>query len=337
YTLRLLNLFTAPWRARAGVVAILALISIIVTSVWRVSLRIKYETWRIWHDVFSVIIMGLALYHILNVNYYTAVPLQRVLWIVMAVLWGSVLLYIRVIKPWTLLQRPYQVVEVIKERGKTWTLVIEPVGHEGLDFRASQVAWLSIGHSPFLIKEHPFSFASSAEALGCLAFSIKELGDFTSGIGDLPVGTPVYVDGPYGTFDVFEHASTSYVFIAGGIGSAPIMSMLRTLADRDFQGPVHFFYGNPSWEEIIFREELEELEERLDLEVIHVLDNPPEGWEGETGFINREVLERHTACGDETCTYFICGPLPMIEAMEKALDAMGVPRQRVYSERYKMA
>jgi predicted ferric reductase len=337
YTLRLLNLFSAPWRARAGTVAMLALILLIITSVRRVALGIDYEAWHIWHDVFSLIIMGLALYHIFEVDYYTAVPLQRGLWVVMAVLWSGMLLYIRVIKPWMLLKRPYKVVDMVEERGNTWSLVLEPEGHEGLTFRAGQVAWLSIGHSPFHIEQHPFSFSSSAEDKERFAFAIKELGDFTDNIGDLALGTTVYVDGPYGTFDLFHHHGTSYVFIAGGIGSAPVMSMLRTLADRDFSHSLKFFYGNPTWDDVIFREELAELETRLDLEVIHVLENPPEDWDGEAGFITQEVLERHTSCEDRTCTYFICGPLPMIEAVENALEAMGASRQRMYSENYEMA
>lgn len=337
YTLRLLNLFSAPWRARAGVVAILALILLIITSVRRVALGIGYEVWHIWHDIFSVVIAGLALYHIFNVDYYTSVPLQRGLWIVMGVLWGGMLLYIRVIRPWILLQRPYKVVEVIEERGATWSLVLEPVGHEGLTFRAGQVAWLSIGHSPFHIEQHPFSFSSSAENAERFAFAIKELGDFTDEIGDVPVGTTVYVDGPYGTFDLFHHEGTSYVFIAGGIGSAPVMSMLRTLADRNASRPLQFIYGNTTWEGVIFREELERLEQQLNLEVVHVLEKPSEDWEGEAGFITKDVLKRRTCCQDRTCTYFICGPLPMIELVEGALEEMGVPRQRIYSENYEMA
>ncbi|MFO7741549.1 MAG: ferric reductase-like transmembrane domain-containing protein [Anaerolineae bacterium] len=345
YTLQLLNVFTAPWRARAGVASVVILLVLVLTSVRRLALGLNYESWRTLHDAFSVGVIGFALYHILNVNYYTSVPVQRGLVIALAVIWGAMIVYIRVIKPWTLLQHPYRVVDVIEERGKTWTLILEPEGHEGLTFKAGQVAWLSVGHSPFRIEEHPFSFASSAEHPEQIGFAIKELGDFTSTIGDVPVGTRVYVDGPYGTFDLYREPEAGLILIAGGIGSAPVMSMLRTLADRGDDRRIQFFYGNPAWEEIIFREELEALEERLNLQVIHVLENPPEGWEGESGFIDRDVLERLLCEDFRECTFFMCGPIPMLEAVERTLEELAVSRgqmraevrERVHTELYKMA
>ncbi len=345
YTLLLLNVFTAPWRARAAVAAVVLLLALVVTSVRRVALGLSYETWRLLHDVFSVVIIGFALYHILNVNYYTSVPVQRGTIIGLGALWGALIVYIRVIKPWTLLRRPYEVVDVIEERGKTWTLVIDPVGHRGLTFAAGQVAWLSVGHSPFRIEEHPFSFASSAERPEQLEFAIKELGDFTSTIGDTPIGTRVFVDGPYGTFDLHGEAEEGLILIAGGIGSAPIMSMLRTLADRDDDRRIQFFYGNPTWDEVIFREELQTLEEQLNLEVIHVLERPADDWEGESGFIDQDVLNRMLCDEFRRCTFFVCGPIPMIEAVQRALEEMAVSRgqlrsqvrERMHTELYKMA
>jgi len=353
YTLKLLNIFTAPWRARAAVAATVALILLVLTSVKRLSLKLSYEAWHVLHDVLSVAVVGFALYHIFKVNYYTSIPLQRWLWVVMGVLWGLMMLYIRVLKPLQLLRRPYEIVEVIPERGNTWTLNLKPVGHPGQSFRAGQVAWLSIGHSPFRIEEHPFSYASSDVHPEIVGFAIKELGDFTNTIGDLQPGAKVYVDGPYGTFDLDHHPDRNYVFIAGGIGSAPVMSMLRTLADRADERHLQFFYGNPTYDSIIFREELESLQQRLKLDVIHVLENPPEDWEGESGFITKEVLERHLIPEFQHCTYFLCGPLPMLESVERSLRQLSVsrkamlemdqdrefeiPHKHIHSESYKMA
>ena len=353
YTLRLLNIFTAPWRARAAVAATILLILLVISSAKRLALGLSYETWRLLHDLLSVGVVAFALYHIFNVNYYTSIPVQRWLWVVMGVIWAGMILYIRVIKPWQLLRQPYEVTEVIEERANTWSLVLEPVGHPGVPFRAGQVAWLSIGHSPFYIEEHPFSYASSAEHPERLIFGIKELGDFTSTVGGIPPGTKAYVDGPYGTFDLERHSDKSHVFIAGGIGSAPIMSMLRTLADRNDDRKLQFFYGNPTWDKIIFREEIESLQEQLDLEIIHVLENPSEDWEGEQGYITKDVLERHLPCPAYECIYFICGPLPMINLVESSLEELSVShkdmheisgdhafeltREKIYSESYKMA
>jgi predicted ferric reductase len=206
-----------------------------------------------------------------------------------------------------------------------------------MDFEAGQFAWIT-NESPFIFRENPFSFSTNADANdNIIGFTIKELGDFTSAIKDMKPGDTIYVDGPYGTFSMDEHECKSMVFLAGGIGSAPVLGMLRTLADRQCEKPLTFFYGNPTWESVIFREELAELEKTLNLKLVHVLERPPEDWEGETGFINTAVLERHLPKDYLQAVYFICGPLPMIEAVEPCLHALEVPRAHIYSEQYEMA
>jgi len=326
YTLTLLNIFTAPWRARAAVAATVAMIFLVFSSVKRLSLKLSYEAWRVLHDVLSVAVVGFALYHIFKVNYYTSIPVQRWLWVVMGILWALMILYIRVFKPIQLLRRPYEIVEVIRERGNTWSLNLKPVGHAGRTFRAGQVAWLSIGHSPFRIEEHPFSYAS-----------IKELGDFTAKIKQLKPGDRVFVDGPYGSFSVDKFACRQIVFIAGGIGSAPVMSMLRTLASRKDERQIIFVYGNPGYEDIIYREELETLQKQLNLKLIHVLENPPADWQGEQGYITQSILARHLPENYKDWIYFLCGPLPMTNAVGKCLHALHIPKKHIHLEKYEMA
>jgi predicted ferric reductase len=337
FTLRLLNLATAPWRARAGVTAVLFLIALVATSIWRKELEIHYEPWQWAHDLLSIGIAGLSLYHIFNVNYYTAVPAQRILWIVLAGIWGAGLLYTRVIRPWNMLRHPYEVTEVKEELGDSWTLTVTPKGHEGMSFRPGQFAWLVIWKSPFSISSHPFSFASSAEQSQHIQFTIKELGDWTKRIKDVPIGKEMYLDGPYGTFGIDDYDAPGYIFIAGGSGSVPFLSMLRTMADRDDQRPVYFFYGNWNMDTCICRDDLDALEEQLNLEVIHVLESPPEDWTGETGFVTKDVLDRHLPPERTEYQCFICGPLPMIENVELALEALEIPEYQSETEKYEMA
>jgi len=333
----LFDIPNAPWRARAGIVSGFSVVALTVLSVWRVGFKLKYEPWRVLHNVLAVGAVGLALWHIFGVRYYLASPAQRVLWIALPVIWFVIIAYVRLYKPWRMLQHPWRVKNVQEERGDCWTLVIEPVGHEGLDFEPGQFAWLTVGQSPFRIREHPFSFTSSAPLPDCLCFTIKELGDFTTRVSELEPGTEVYVDGPYGLFSIDEYEAPAYVFLAGGIGVAPIMSMLRTMSDEGDERSVTMFYGNVSWDAVPFREELEKLEEELNLEVVHVLEEPPPDWEGETGYITADVLDRHLPDNREELIYFVCGPLVMIRVVREALVSIGIPRQQIEEERYQMA
>lgn len=337
YTLRLLNLYTAPGRARAGVIAAALFVLLVISSVWRKTFKISYPSWRVAHDLFAVAAAALALSHMFLVNRYMAHPLQRAYWIGIAVVWAAAFAYIRLIRPLQLLRRPYRVVEVRPERGNAWTLALAPDGHEGMRFMAGQFAWLTARTSPFSLRDNPFSFSSSAEVRDRIEFTIKALGDFTATIKDFRPGEVVYVDGPFGTFDIDQHDAPGYVMIAGGIGSVPVMSILRTMADRNDPRPVCFFYGNPNWESVTYREELDALQRRMNLRIIHALTEPPEGWQGETGYVTRKVLERHLPADHKDWHYFICGPIPMIAAVERDLLAMGVPLVKIHTENYEMA
>jgi len=233
-----------------------------------------------------------------------------------------------------MIRRPYRVLEVRPERGDTTTLVMQPDGHPGFHFSPGQFGWLTVWGSPFKITGHPFSFSSSATAKeGRIEMSIRNLGDFTKEIHNVPVGKRVYLDGPYGAFTIGNPADM-HVLIGGGIGVTPMMSMIRTLADRGDTRPVILLYGNRDWDSITFREELEALRARLNLTVVHVLADPPAGWTGEQGFITAEMFKRHLPSPYADHEYFICGPDVMMDAIEKALGELDVPLSKYHSERY---
>ena len=164
--------------------------------------------------------------------------------------------------------------------------------------------------------------------------TIRNLGDFTSRIGDVPVGRRVYLDGPYGAFTIDRNPADMHVLIAGGVGITPMMSMIRTLADRGDKRPVILLYGNKDWDAVTFREELDALKKRLNLTVVHVLEKPRDGWAGEKGYINATVLERHLPAPFADHEYFICGPDVMMDAIERALSKLDVPLAKYHSERY---
>jgi predicted ferric reductase len=333
-TLGLLNPLSAPGWITAGSIALLAFALIVISSLYRLKLRLGYEGWRMIHGYVAVAAVTLSLGHMIGVNYYLQVDVKRGLWIAIAITWILALLYVRLVKPLLMRRKPYTVESVIKERCNSWTLVLRPEGHGGMEFKPGQFAWLTIAKSPFSIREHPFSFSSSAMCPETLAFTIKELGDFTSTIGSVTPGTRTYIEGPYGSFTPDRHTYSGYVFIAGGVGITPMMSILRTFADRHELRPLLLFYGSKDLEEATFYEELELLQGRLDLKVIHVLTNPPQGWAGERGYIDADVMGRYLPEGRMEYEYFVCGPLPMQQGITGALEKLGVPPEQVQSESF---
>ena len=327
----------APWYMTAGRVALALFAVVIITSLWRKPLRIEYDRWRLWHALLATVAFLAAVGHIAGVGYYTAAPWKRVLWTAYTLFWVLLIVYVRLAKPWVMRRRPWRVTEVRAERGNSWTLALAPEGHAGLAFAPGQFAWLTLRASPYHVKEHPFSFSSSAEDSARIEFTIKELGDFTRTIKTVQPGEVAYLDGPYGVFSIDRHPhAPGFVFIAGGVGIAPIMSMLRSAADRGERRPLTLVYANNRWDDVIFREELEQLRERLDLKLVHVLAEPPEDWAGERGYVDDALLARCLPPEQRTFECFLCGPRPMTDAAQRALTALGVPLRRVHFELFEM-
>jgi len=327
------NPLDAPWHMTSGRVALILLTGLIITSLWRKPLRIHYDQWRMLHIVLAVSAFLLAMGHIRGVNYYIEAPAKHWLWSGYSLIWVSLILYIRVLKPWKMHNKPYRVAELRQERGNSWTLALEPEQHEGMDFMPGQFAWLVLRASPWHVKEHPFSISCSAAQQGRLEFTIKELGDFTRTIKQIEVGERAYLDGPYGIFSTNLHPNAAgFVFIAGGVGAAPIISMLRTLADRHDNRPLWFIYANNRWQDVIFREQLELLKARLKLTLVHVLTEPPADWQGESGFITPQLLQKTLPSDAHKFEYFLCGPQPMSHAVHQGLNTLQVPLSQIHFE-----
>jgi len=339
-TVRLLAFWSAPMRARFALAGLLCLLALVLVSVFRRRLGLEYILWRITHGVLAMCAVAFAMTHMQLVGIYLSLPWKRVLWAAYAALWIAALAYARVIRPILMKRRPYQVESVRQERGNAWTLSLVPMGHSGAKFSPGQFAWITIDKSPFADLEHPFSFSSSAEQHDVLGFTIKALGDFTERIPTVSPGTQVYVDGPFGAFSMDRRpGARAFLFIAGGIGITPIMSMLRTMRDRGDGRPCLLVYAARSLKDMTFLEDVRGLAEQMCLEVQLIPSIPDEGWDGPSGRLTKELLNRLVAppYRDAGCEAFVCGPLPMMDAVERQLIDLGMERRRIHSERFNLA
>jgi predicted ferric reductase len=323
----------APLLVWFGMAALISLVVLIATSVWRRPFRLSYEAWHVIHTGLALVLVIGALGHVLFVDEYVGSLWKQILWALMSAAFAALIVWVRVVKPSR--ARPWRLARVTPEGGETTTLALQPPPRAGFRFAPGQFAWFAIGRSPFSLTQHPFSFSSSAER-DEVEVAIKALGDFTAGVKDLEPGMTVYVDGPHGVFSMDHDEGPGFGFLAGGVGIAGLISMLRTMADRRDVRPALLFYANRDWDGVAFRDDLERLGERLDLTVVHVLERPPEGWAGEAGYVTAEVLARHLPPAYRRFQFFICGPDPMMDAAEAALIGLGVPPERVHTERFDM-
>ncbi|MFA9480268.1 ferric reductase-like transmembrane domain-containing protein [Phycisphaerales bacterium AB-hyl4] len=324
-------------RSVALVTVLILMTLLVVLTLKRERAGLVYEWWRLTHGIFALLVVFIGMAHILMVGYYVAPLWKQAIWVVLTLAAMGLLVYVRLVKPLQALKHPYTLVDIRREAERTWTLDVKPAGHEGLRFKAGQFAWITFGGSPFSLEQHPFSFSSSAARNERLQFTVKELGDFTSEIQRLAPGQRLYLEGPYGAFTLGEAGSDGALFVAGGIGITPIMSILRTLRDQQDSRSHTLIYGARRLEELAFHDEIEQMKAALNLQVIYVLDEPSEGWVGEQGYVTRELLERVCPTSLADVEYFVCGPEPMMDLVETTFRQWGVPLRTLHAERFNIA
>ena len=147
-------------------------------------------------------------------------------------------------------------------------------------------------------------------------------------------GLEVEIDGPAGVMVLHEDVARPAVFLAGGIGITPFVSMARDAAHRRLPHLIVLFYANRRPQDGAYLDELRALERRNpNYRMVATLSDPPAGWKGETGFIDRAMLHRHLADPLKPVYYF-AGPPAMAMAMQSMLGELGVAEADMRSEEF---
>jgi predicted ferric reductase len=335
YVDSVIRLFTTPAFA-SGIIAWVLLLLLMVLAVYRSRIALRYEAWRASHAILAVVVALGGLHHALTVGGLSGAPGVRMAWVILAVLAGVTLLHTYLFRPLALRRHPWRIADVRAVGSGRWVLAVEPDGGQALDFRAGQFVWLKVGDHPFTIRENPFSIASAPGAAR-VEFLIREAGDFTGAVGRLRLGQRAWLDGPHGAFTRAAAGNAARVILlAGGVGLAPCLAMLREAAAEGDPRPHHLIFGNRTEGQIVLRDEIAALSPRLDLRTDFVLSEPPPGWGGTTGQMDAETLTPLLAGGGNAsgAVYFVCGPPPMVRASLHALSALGVPADGVVTERF---
>ena len=182
------------------------------------------------------------------------------------------------------------------------------------------------------VGEAMFSITSSPTNKEYQEFSIKKCGVLTDYLHELKVGDEIMVRGPYGNpFPVdTEFKGQNLLFIAGGIGLAPLHSVINYVrANRENYGTVDILYGSRSADDLVDYEEIKEVWEKEDgINVYLTIDREQEGWDGHVGFVPSYLKELNFEANK---TAIICGPPIMIKFVLQALLEMGFEKTQVYT------
>ena len=221
---------------------------------------------------------------------------------------------------------------VVDETPDTRTLRLEfadPELRENFAFRAGQFG----EYSMFGAGESTFCIASSPTRTGYIECSFKAVGKVTSALREANVGDRIGFRGPYGNhFPVDDWKGKDVVFVAGGIGLAPVRCVIWNVLDRrDEFGDVTIVYGARSVDDLVYKRELEEWAARSDVKTVTTVDpgGQTDDWTGEVGYVT-PVVEK-TAPKADNAVAVLCGPPIVVKLTLPVLEQLGFGEDAIYT------
>lgn len=222
---------------------------------------------------------------------------------------------------------PYKIDKVQKDTHDTFTMNLIPANGEAIEkFAPGQFNMLYI----FGVGEVPISISGDPYHPKTLTHTTRTVGTVTRAMRALKRGDVIGVRGPFGSsWPVEEAYGNDVVFVAGGIGLAPLRPALyKVLANRNKFGKVVLLYGTRTPEDILYRAEVEKLRARLDLDIHVTVDRATGGWKGNVGVVTK--LIPRSPFDPYNTTAFVCGPEIMMRFTARELINRGVEASDIY-------
>jgi propane monooxygenase reductase component len=213
-------------------------------------------------------------------------------------------------------------------------LVVQLVEPEEIKFFPGQYFDFTV---PGTEESRSFSMANPPNRDGRYEFVIKIYpgGVFSEFLSQrVRVGDRLEVEGPFGTFTLRESRTSDLIFVGGGAGIAPVLGLLRSMAERGVERKATFYYGARAVRDLCFEKELAGLAGRLPgFRYIPALSEPDgNGWDGHTGFITEIVRQNESTL--EGMDAYVCGPPPMVDAAIVTLTSLGVREQDIFYDKF---
>ncbi len=232
-----------------------------------------------------------------------------------------------------IVKKPYSIAQIVKTTPEVTLFKFRSVDGGTLDFDPGMFVMLTHRDQQTGTEiARAFSLASPPGGQ-TIDFTISMIhGRFTSKLDSAKDGDIYYVTGPYGQFKL-DSTRTKVLFLAGGTGIAPFLSMFYFIKEKALQFDIAVVYSVRHPDEIILKEELEALskELKINMAVTVTRQENTEGWHGEKGHIDSAMISRHVPDVTQRECY-VCGPLAFVKAMKDALGALDVPKEEVKAD-----
>ncbi|GIF04094.1 ferredoxin reductase family protein [Actinoplanes siamensis] len=312
-----------------GMIAAGLLMVIVALSVRAARRRLSYEAWHAIHLLLYVVVLLGVLHQVYEGTAFRVNPVTQVYW------WGlwafalGALIAGRLVVPMVRNSRHrLRVAAVVEESDDTVSVHITGRELEKLPARAGQFfLWRFPGHNRWW-QVNPFSLSATPNGRS-LRLTAKGVGATSAGLRDLPIGSRVYAEGPYGAFTAAHRTRGATVLIAGGIGVTPIRALLE---DPDLTGHVVVLYRVREVRDAVLLGEMQNLADVRQAR-LHLLTGRTGG--GHRPFAPEQLV---ALVPDITARdVYVCGPDAMTAAVLDSLRRLRVPPRQIHAERFHLA
>ncbi len=300
------------------------------TSMRAARRRLSYETWYGIHLYTYLAILLASLHQFLVGIDFVSDPVAQAYWLFLYVVAFGTLAVFRFGQPIaiTLRHRP-RIANVVEEGPGVASLYVTGRNLDQLAVRAGQWFRLRFMTSEGWYRAHPFSLSAAPNGK-YLRFTIKELGDYTEKLQRMPIGTGIFLEGPYGALTGATRTKARVLMIAGGIGITPLRALLEELPAS--RGNLTLVYRTTNPEDLVFKRELDELAS-LRGATVHYLVGKRGTREMPSDPLEPRALRRLIPDIHDRDIY-VCGPTGMMERVLAGLRWLRIPPNQIHYERF---
>lgn len=321
-----------------GLIGLAVLTIVAITAMFRKLLKIPYDSWKRIHRTMYFFYPLLFLHSMLLGTSFMASRFLYYFWIALFAIVLCTWLWTFV--HWIRSRRNFYRLERVTELNPS--VFQYAFRGNALNNRPGQFAFLTVEHGGKVHPAHPFTVSSAPHQEEVL-FTIKKSGDFTSELPAIQPGSRAFIQGPFGTLTLDKiHDDAPLVFIAGGVGITPMLSMLRHMSKELCQRRIVLIWGNRGPQDLLLADEFSEIQKMLpNLKIVHVFSNCEEKQAGieiqEKGYVNGRIIEQHA--GDvlqDGAEIVLCGPPPMMNKVLADLKELSVKANRIHWEKFSL-
>ncbi len=228
----------------------------------------------------------------------------------------------------------FEITNIFRETHDVKTFRLRAVDGHKIRFIPGQYCLVALLSKGFEGEKKPFTFSSSPEK-DYIELTVKKIGDFTSEMHKLSIGAKLEIEGPLGRAYNFNETERSIVFLAGGSGITPFMSIIRYVVDKNYATRLLLLFANQTEEDIIYRKEYDRIKrEHSNIKVVYIVSND-QRWQGEKGFISKEIVEKYINLSTPHFWY-VCGPPPFNRAMQSLLAGLKIDEKYIKLESWQL-